>query len=129
MKGGAKLEFPDIKKIENKVKRDMKTLKVYRKEYDAVIRVYASLLFDYELKFIVYSESNFALKIEQEVGDGEEIKIITVSNPVVKHLENLRKDIKIYSDVLGLNVKAEKNSIVEPSLNKFEILMSKRKKA
>lgn len=76
----------------------MKKLGVYRPEYDQLIAVYSGLLEQYE-------------RLRKETTDRT---LIERKNSVVT-IENLRRDIAKYSDLLCLNPRTfEKTTIKEP---------------
>lgn len=88
----------------------MKNLGVYRAEYDQVIDVYSKLLERYE-----------ELKATITIADYQK------RTPAVISLENLRRDIAKYSDLLCLNPHIfEKTKVKEkPKLSKFEQALAK----
>lgn len=88
--------------IKKTVIRDMKSLGVYRPEYDRLIDIYAGLIHQYQRALKDFEESG--CKYETETGTGG-----TKKSAIVATLENLRKDILAYSDRLCLNPKALEN--------------------
>ncbi len=83
--------------IKNKTIECMKTLGVYRPEYDRVIDVYAGIIEQYE-------------KLKKSV----DTEAMQVRAPAVITLEKLRADIAKYSDLLCLNPKAFEKADVKP---------------
>lgn len=77
----------------------MKTLGVYKREYDPIIEIYAELSEQYKRITKKFVDSNF--KCEDLTGSGGAKK-----SPTVATLEALRKDILAYSDRLCLNPKS-----------------------
>lgn len=107
MKGGngmprriVRAEMFEIKTIDA-----MKSLGVYRPEYDQIIYIYSKLLEQYE-------------ELKKEVG----LEELQRRTDAVITLENLRKDIAKYSDLLCLNPKVfEKTKIKDvPKKSKLE---------
>lgn len=92
-----------IKKYIAETKKKMISLNTYKPEYDENIKVYATLLYQYDLQFDEYEQSGFMTEIEYVNGNGIET---SKPNPLIKILESLRKDIKLYSDALCLNPKS-----------------------
>ncbi len=86
------------KHVEN-INAAMKNLGTYKPEFDTVISVYADLLDLYDKNMAVYRKSKFQATINTENGGQK-------TNPVIKTLETIRKDIAAYSDRLGINPKA-----------------------
>ena len=88
----------------------MEKLGVYRPEYSQSIEIYSNLLEQYE-------------KLKTEIKDED----FVVRKKSVITLENLRKDIAKYSDMLCLNPKTfEKTNIKEPpKLSKLEEALGK----
>lgn len=74
---------------------DMKNLKVYKAEYDAVIDIYSELREQYELYTKKLKKDGY--KYSEFTAQGGEKK-----SPLVAVLETLRKDILQYSVQLGL---------------------------
>lgn len=98
-------EMFEIKTIEA-----MKSLGVYRPEYNQIIYIYSKLLEQYE-------------ELKKEIG----ILQLEQRTDAVITLENLRKDIAKYSDLLCLNPKTfEKTKIKEaPKKSKLEQALEK----
>lgn len=89
--------------MENEVKRKMKDLGIYKKEYDQIIKIYASMLFQYQVFEEKLEESDYKITEEytNKAGATNERKV-----PLYTAMESLRKDIASYSDKLCLNPKA-----------------------
>lgn len=90
-----------------KVVRDMKSLNVYKKEYDQLISIYVDQIMQYEKALLEFVEGGY--KYETETGAGG-----TKKSAIVATLENLRKDILAYSDRLCLNPKSMDRVSAEP---------------
>ena len=88
----------------------MKKLGVYRPEYEQSIAIYSNLLEQYE-------------RLKKKVTNDDFIK----RNDCVLSLENLRKDIAKYSDMLCLNPKTfEKINVKEPQkVSKLEDVLGR----
>ncbi|AMB94908.1 helix-turn-helix transcriptional regulator [Aerococcus sp. UMB8608] len=84
----------EIDAIKQRVVSDMKSLGVYKPEYNILITIFVNVVREYELRMTQYQESGYAL----EDLDGRKL-------PITKQLETLRKDIITYSDRLCLNPK------------------------
>lgn len=78
----------------------MKNLGVYKKEYDNLIDIYAGLCEQYFELLKRFEQSGY--EVEIDCGFGESKK----TNPIVRVIETLRKDILQYSDRLKLNPKS-----------------------
>lgn len=85
--------------IKEKVIRDMQGLGTYKAEYNAVIEIYADLLFQYYEANKKFIESGYTYETSTAAGG-------TKKSAIVATLENLRKDILQYSDRLCLNPKS-----------------------
>ena len=99
--------------IRKKTIKDMKTLGVYKPEYEPIIDIYSELREQYAnltQKFID-SEYNF----ETDTMQGGKKKA-----PIVATLESLRKDILMYTDRLCINPKA--NNIEPPKQAETSVL-------
>lgn len=81
-----------------KIKKDMKTLGIYKPEFDTIIKAYADILYQYEMVWNEYESLGCPAFAEHPGG----IK----KHPSAIQLEDLRKQMTIYSDRLGLNPKA-----------------------
>ncbi|GGC88125.1 MULTISPECIES: P27 family phage terminase small subunit [Enterococcus] len=91
---------------EETIKRDtikqMKSLGVYKIEYNRLISIYAGLVHQYYFQLREFEK------------DGSRTFVISGTNsvkksPILASLESLRKDIVLYSDRLCLNAKAAEN--------------------
>lgn len=85
--------------IKEKIISDMKSLGVYKPEYDAIIEIYSDLLFQYYDANEKFKKSNYEYETSTAAGG-------TKKSAIVATLESLRKDIIAYSDRLCLNPKA-----------------------
>lgn len=96
--------------VENEVKRKMKELGTYKKEYDQLIKIFAGMLHQYQVFEEQFEESGY--KIEEEytnkAGATNMRKV-----PLYTAMESLRKDIAAYSDRLCLNPKSLENVTAE----------------
>lgn len=80
--------------------KSMTQLGVYKPEYDPIIDIYCEMREQYEKLTKEFKASDYK-KYSTLTGDGGEKKSSLIST-----LENLRKDIATYSNILGLNPKA-----------------------
>jgi len=89
--------------VENEVKRKMKDLGTYKKEYDQIIKIYAGMLWQYQIFEGQFEESGYKITEEytNKAGATNERKV-----PLYTAMESLRKDIASYSDKLRLNPKS-----------------------
>lgn len=97
----AKVEIETIKAkdiFETTVDR-MKSLGIYREEFDGTIQIYAQLVEQYSILTDRFERGKY--KIQSQSAQGGLKKA-----PIVATLESLRKDILSYSNVLCLNPKA-----------------------
>ena len=91
----------------------MKSLGVYKEEYDPLINVYSDLISQYLRANKEFEDSGFQYETETAAGG-------TKKSAIVATLENLRKDILSYSDRLCINPKA--NNIEPPKQPEQSIL-------
>jgi hypothetical protein len=87
------------KLIKSKTIKAMKSLGIYKKEYDPLIDIYADLNFQYNEALEEFDLSGRAYETETAAGGSKKSAIIAT-------LESLRKDILAYSDRLCLNPKS-----------------------
>src|SRR5699024_262561 len=81
------IKIKEVNRIKSRVTNDIKSLDVYKKEFDMLIEVYADLIYHYQRMMELYEELGYP--IEDDFG----------KKPVlVTQLEALRKDIITYSD-------------------------------
>ena len=104
---------------------NMKTLGVYKPEFDISINIYASIVEQYQTLEKEFKKSKFT--VIEKTGYSDNAK----KAPIVATLENLRKDILSYSNALGLtpsglkkindSMKPEKKNVskLEMALNNF----------
>lgn len=85
--------------IRESTQKAMQKLGTFKPEYLPLIRIYSGLRAEYEKLRKEYDESGF--RYAEPSGTGGNKKA-----PIVATLENLRKDILLYSDRLMLNPKA-----------------------
>ena len=118
LKGGIEMARPISEKatILKNTTRDMKTLNVYKMEYDPLINVYSDLMAQYLRANKEFEDSGFQYETETAAGGSKKSAIVAT-------LEVLRKDIIAYSDRLCINPKSnniEPPKIIEQSpLTKF----------
>lgn len=99
---------------------DMRTLGVYKAEFDPIIQVYAELVVQYNT--LTERFQNSGMRYQVKTADGGAKKA-----PIVATLEALRKDILAYSDRLCLNPKAlETVTVDKPKASKLQGLLAKR---
>lgn len=106
-------------KNQSKVKKDMKSLGTYKKEFDRMIEIYVDLNMQYDEARNLFEATGS--KYETETGCGS-----TKKSAIIVTMENLRKDIVTYSDRLCLNPKTIENikikEVKQPS--KLELAIS-----
>lgn len=89
-----------------KTVEDMKTLGVYKPEYDRTIEIYAELNEQYVKLMTQFKKSGYQYQVPTADGGFKKA-------PIVATLETLRKDILAYTDRLCLNPKAKDGVTVE----------------
>lgn len=104
------------------ITESLKQLGTYEPEFDDIILIYAGLLDQYKTFEEQFEKSGY--KIEEaytnKAGATNMRKV-----PLYGAMESLRKDIVMYSDRLGLNVKAMEGITVErKSTSKLELVLS-----
>jgi len=110
------------KAIIKSTKTKMASLGTYKKEYDKMIEIFAGLLEQYEILLLRFENGNYQVDID--CGFGESKK----TNPIIRVLETLRKDILTYSDRLCLNPKAlETITIEKDKKSKLATMLSEMK--
>ncbi|BBI32476.1 P27 family phage terminase small subunit [Cohnella abietis] len=101
--------------------RDMKALRIYKKQYDRIIDIYAELVTQYNRLTDDFADSGY--QVESETAQGGAKK-----SPIVATLETLRKDILAYSDRLCLNPKSLETVTAEKTeTSKLAALVNKRR--
>lgn len=75
----------------------MKALDTYKPEYESQIRIYADLLYQYDMLNKKYKAADYPFSEPTNAGSKKA--------PIVTTLESLRKDILQYALALGLNPK------------------------
>lgn len=90
------------KQFKSAVTREMKSLGVYKKEYNNLIDIYSGMLHQYHQFEIEFEESGYQITEEHtnKAGATNQRKV-----PLLTAMESLRKDIASYSDRLCLNPK------------------------
>lgn len=101
----------------------METMGTYRTEYDEVIKIYATLLHDFDLTRAEFEAEG--MKVETKTAAGNPKKSAHLSA-----LENIRKDIITYTDRLLLNPKAYSGSDrpSQDTISKLDLFISKHEK-
>lgn len=89
----------DAKSIKSRTIKSMKSLGIYKSEYDPLIEIYADLNSQYAEATEDFEKSGRAYETETAAGGSKK-------SAVVATLEALRKDILAYSDRLCLNPKS-----------------------
>lgn len=95
-----------IKSIEDYIeetKNDMTNMGTYRAEYNPIIKIYATLLFDFERIRKEYEKEGMQAEVMTAAGNPKKSSHLSA-------LENIRKDIITYSDRLLLNPKMYANT-------------------
>ena len=95
--------------------RDMKSLGVYKVEYNPLISVYSDLMSQYLRATKEFEDSNFCYETETAAGGSKKSAIVAT-------LESLRKDLLAYSDRLCVNPKS--NNIEPPKPQERSVLDS-----
>ena len=85
--------------LKKKTVQDMKSLGVYKTEYDPLIDVYSDLLTQYLRATKEFEQGGYVYETETAAGGFKKSAIVAT-------LESLRKDLLAYSDRLCLNPKA-----------------------
>lgn len=88
-----------IRELFDDTVNQMKTLGVYRSEYDGMIGIYAQLREQYDILTERFENSRYRINTKSAQGGLKKA-------PIVATLESLRKDILAYSDRLCLNPKS-----------------------
>lgn len=91
------------KQFRSAVIREMKSLGIYKKEYNNLVDIYSGMLHQYLLFEQQFEESNYLITEEHtnKAGATNQRKV-----PLLTAMESLRKDIVSYSDRLCLNPKS-----------------------
>lgn len=92
--------------IRNKVTKQMREMKIYNKGFDDIIRIYADLLYQYDILQEQFKFSGYKVSETYTNNKGGQSERKT---PLYLTLEILRKDILSYSAQLGLNPKSLMN--------------------
>lgn len=115
--------IPQKETIKKRTIQYMKELGTYKKQYNQVIEVFSDMLYQYNYLSKKFEESGYQVMIETEKSGGKK-------SPILASLENLRKDIGVYSDRLMLNAKTYNAEIEQPKEEKsvFAALLERQKK-
>lgn len=117
---GSDANAPPKRKMRNVPKRQsiidrtikyMKSLGTYKVEYKQIIEIYADMLYQYNILSRKFEESDFETTVATERSGGKK-------SPILATMENLRKDIGVYSDRLMLNAKTYNAEIENPKEEK-----------
>lgn len=92
--------------IKKQTIKDMKSLGIYKSEYNRVINIYAELVSQYSKISQKFEDDEHPFEVSTADGGSKK-------SPVVLTLETLRKDILAYSDRLCLNPKALESITIE----------------
>ncbi|MBG9983333.1 helix-turn-helix domain-containing protein [Aerococcaceae bacterium DSM 111022] len=104
------IKMSEVKRLKANIVSNMKSLDVYKKEFDTMIEVYADMIYHYKRMMELYEKLGYP--VEDDFG----------KKPVlVTQLETLRKDIVTYSDRLMVNPKSYQtmSDINEPPKSKL----------
>lgn len=115
--------IPQRQTIKDRTIRYMKELGTYKRQYNQVIEVFADMLYQYNHLSREFERSGYQVLVETEKSGGKK-------SPILASLENLRKDIGVYSDRLMLNAKTYHAEIEQPKEEKsvFAQLLERQKK-
>lgn len=98
--------MPKKLKPASEARKHMRTLGIYKPEFEPIIKVYGQLMEQYEELTKRFIESDYEYEVATENG--------TKKAPIVTTLEALRKDILAYAGQLGLTpqglLKADENA-------------------
>lgn len=86
-------------KIKKEVVETMKSLGVYREEFNQIIGIYVDALYQYDLTWSEFAESGFQSETQTAAGGYKKSALAAT-------LEELRRQILAYSDRLRINPKA-----------------------
>jgi len=86
--------MPRKKSPEAEARDGMKTLGVYKAEFEPMIRAYGQLREQYDALTLQYEESGYSFQVETDSG--------AKKAPIVTTLESLRRDVLTYASQLGL---------------------------
>lgn len=108
MANKSKLDF------KKEVYKNLKSLGIYREEYEDIIDVYCGLMEQYTIFERQFEESGYAI---EEPYTNKAGATNMRKTPVYQAMESLRKDIATYSDRLGLNPKSLESITAEKEGN------------
>ncbi len=100
--------------FKNQTIRQMKSLGIYKQEFDTIIDVYSGLLEQYARLYKQFIDSDMNFQVYTDSGG-------TKKAPIVSTLEALRKDILMYAAQLGLTVKGLDSIEVEKKKPKSKL--------
>lgn len=100
--------------FKNQTIREMKSLGIYKQEFDTIIGIYSGLLEQYTRINQEYIKSNMNYEVYTAQGGSKKA-------PIVATLEILRKDILNYAAQLGLTVKGLDSIEVEKKKPKSKL--------
>lgn len=100
--------------FKNQTKKEMKSLGIYKQEFDTIIEIYSGLLEQYTKLNLYYIKNDMNYEVYTESGG-------TKKAPIVSTLEILRKDILNYAAQLGLTVKGLDSIEVEKEKPKSKL--------
>lgn len=107
----------------SEIKRQMKSLGTYKKEYDRMIEIFAGMLHQYHTFEEEFAAGGYRITelYTNKAGATNERK-----TPIYTAMESLRKDIAAYSDRLCLNPKSLENVTAEKeSKSKLAAVLNK----
>ena len=106
------------KKIEKEVIGQMKNLGTYKPEYNRIINIFSSMLYQYQIFEKEFEDSGYQITEEytNKAGATNDRK-----TPLFTAMESLRKDIATYSDKLCLNPQSRKSSKISEPGNKSKL--------
>lgn len=111
----------DKESIKRATIRDMKALRIYKKQYDRLIDIFAELVAQYNRLNEEFADTGYQVESKTDQGGTKKAAIVTT-------LETLRKDILAYSDRLCLNPKSLETVTAEKTeQSKIAGLLNKKK--
>lgn len=115
--------LPQRRSIKDRTIKYMKALGTYKTQYNQVIEIYADMIYQYNYLSKKFEEEGYEVIVETEKSGGKK-------SPILVSLENLRKDIRVYSDRLMLNAKSYHAEIEKPKEEEsaFAALLARQKK-
>jgi P27 family predicted phage terminase small subunit len=111
-----------MNKLEIKVREDMKSLGIYKPEFDITINMYCGLVEQYEAIQKDFKKSKFTVVENTGYSDNKK------KSPVIVSMESLRKDILTYATALGLTPqglkKLQKDDQEKKPVSKLEMALN-----